>query len=70
MITFNEFGKQFANFKSVESFLLKITSPHFFYGIYKKKGKKETFFFFRHFIFPLFHFIYSSSFDFSYQCSE
>ena len=33
MITFHEFAKQFANFKSVESYLLKITSPHFFYGI-------------------------------------
>ena len=45
MITFDEFAKQFANFKSVESYLLKITSPHFFYGIYMKKGKKEIFFF-------------------------
>jgi len=69
MITFDEFAKQFANFKSVESYLLKITSPHFFYGIYMK-GKKEIFFFSMHFIFVLFHFIYSSIFDFSYQCFE
>ena len=46
MITFDEFAEQFANFKSVESYLLKKTSPHFFYGIYMKKGKKEIFFFF------------------------
>ena len=60
MITFNEF----ANFKSVEVNFSALLLWNM------KKGKKEIFFFFRHLIFLLVHFIYSSIFDFSYQCSE
>ena len=35
-----------------------------------EEGQEGDFLFLRHLIFPLFHFIYSSIFDFSYQCSE